>query len=135
MGIFDFLFRKRRKALKDSKHVKHNQVSARIYSHDNLKSADYERYILIKGKNLQSAMQKLVEYGELPAKGNAYIYKFYKAKLDDWTIIKLPNDFDDYYGYHNITFWFLGCPPEDTNYADQTVGLAINPNTKLSYII
>ena len=27
---------------------------ARIYSHDNLKSENFERYILVKGKNLKS---------------------------------------------------------------------------------
>ena len=46
--------------------------------------------------------------GELSAKGNAYIYRISKAQLGDWTIIKIPSDSQDYYGFHNLVYWFLG---------------------------
>ena len=105
----------------------------RIYSHKDLKSDNFDRYILIKGKNLKSVESKLKDYGELAAKGNSYTYNFSKSKIGDWTIIKMPSDFKDFYEYHNIVYWFLGFPPEDENYADYSIGLSINES--LSYAI
>ncbi len=105
----------------------------RFYSHDNLKSENFERYILVKGENLKSVESKLKDYGEIPAKGNTYTYQFSKAQFGDWTIIKMPSDFQDYYGFHNIVYWFLGFPPVDNNYADLSIGLSISDN--LSYAI
>lgn len=106
---------------------------ARIYSHDNLKSENFERYILVKGKNLKSVESKLQDFGELPAKGNTYTYQFSKAQIGDLTIIKMPSDFQDYYGFHIIVYWFLGFSQEDNNYADLSIGLSISDS--LSYVI
>ena len=105
----------------------------RIYSHDNLKYENFARYILVKGEKMKSVESKLKDYGELPAKGNTYTYQFSKAQLGDWTVIKMPSDFQDYYGFHNIVYWFLGFPPEDNNYADLSIGLSISDS--ISYAI
>lgn len=128
MGFFNKLFGKEKveqKALTNKKE--------RIYSHENLKSENFQRYILIKGEMLNSVESKLKDYGELPAKGNTFTYQFAKAQLGDWTIIKMPSDFQDYYAFHNIVYWFLGFPPEDNNYADLSFGLSISDS--LSYAI
>lgn len=128
MGFFDKLFGKEK-----TEQVELPANKERIYSHDNLKSENYKRYILVKGENLKSVETKLQDYGELPAKGNTYTYQFSKAQLGDWTIIKMPSDYQVYYGFHNIVYWFLGNPPEDNNYADFTIGLSISEH--LSYVI
>lgn len=128
MGFFDKLFGKEKVEQKELTIKKE-----RIYSHDNLKSENFERYILVKGKNLKTVEAKLKDYGELPAKGNTYTYKFSKAQIGNWIIIKMPSDFQDYYGFHNIVYWFLGFPPEDNNYADLSIGLSISDS--LSYAI
>jgi hypothetical protein len=47
--------------------------------------------------------------------------------------MKMPSDFRDYYGFHNILYWFLGFPPENNNYADLSIGFLINDG--LSYAI
>ena len=98
-----------------------------------MKSENYERYILVRGENLNSVESKLKDYGELPAKGNTYTYQFSKAQIGDWSIIKMPSDFQDYYGFHNIVYWFLGFPPEDSNYANLSIGLSISES--VSYAI
>lgn len=128
MGFFDKLFGKEKVEQKELTIKKE-----RIYSHDNLKSENFERYILVKGKNLKTVEAKLKDYGELPAKGNTYTYKFSKAQIGNWIIIKMPSDFQNYYGFHNIVYWFLGFPPEDNNYADLSIGLSISDS--LSYVI
>ncbi|WP_339924817.1 hypothetical protein [uncultured Cyclobacterium sp.] len=128
MGFFNKLFGIEKVAQKELIIKKE-----RICSHDNLKSEIFERYILVKGENLKSVESKLKDYGELPAKGNSYTYQFSKAQVGDWSIIKMPSDFQDYYGFHNIAYWFLGFPPEDNNYADLTIGLSVSDS--LSYAI
>jgi hypothetical protein len=128
MGFLEKLFGKEKVEQKESTIKKQ-----RIYSHANLKSDNFERFILVKGAHLKSVESKLKEYGELPAKGNTYTYQFSKAKLGDWTVIKMPSDFKDSYGFHNIVYWFLGYAPEDNNYADFTIGLSLSDS--LSYAI
>jgi hypothetical protein len=128
MGFFNKLFGTEKEESKEQIIGKD-----RIYSHDNLKSENFERYILVKGDNMKSVESKLKDYGELPAKGNTYTYQFSKAQLGDWTVIKMPSDFQDYYGFHNIVYWFLGFPPEDKNYADLSIGLSISDS--ISYVI
>ena len=128
IGFFNKLFGKEKVEQKELTFMK-----VRIYSHDNLKSENFERYILVKGENLKSVESKLKDYGELPAKGNTYTYQFSKTQIGDWSIIKMPSDFQDYYGFHNIAYWFLGFPPEDNNYADLSIGLSISDS--LSYAI
>ena len=128
MGFFNKLFGTE-KAEQNEQIIK----KERIYSHDNLKSENFARYILVKGENMKSVESKLKDYGELPAKGNTYTYQFSKAQLGDWTVIKMPSDFQDYYGFHNIVYWFLGFPPEDNNYADLSIGLSISDS--ISYAI
>ncbi|WP_142534850.1 hypothetical protein [Saccharicrinis carchari] len=128
MGFFNNLFGREKL---EQKELTINKE--RIYSHDNLKSENFKRYVLVKGTNLKSVESKLKDYGELPAKGNTYTYQFSKAQLGDWTIIKMPSDFKDYYGFHNIVYWLLGFPPEDNNYADLSIGLSISDS--LSYAI
>ncbi|GAA3632002.1 hypothetical protein GCM10022397_17050 [Flavivirga jejuensis] len=128
MGFFNNLFGKEKVEKKELTIKKES-----IYSHDNLKSENFERYVLVKGENLKSVESKLKDYGELSAKGNTYTYQFSKAQLGGWTIIKMPSDFQDYYGFHNIVYWFLGFPPEDNNYADLSIGLSISDS--LSYAI
>lgn len=128
MGFFNKLFGTEKEESKEQIIRKD-----RIYSHDNLKSENFERYILVKGDNMKSVESKLKDYGELPAKGNTYTYQFSKAQLGDWTVIKMPSDFQDYYGFHNIVYWFLGFPPEDKNYADLSIGLSISDS--ISYVI
>lgn len=128
MGFFNKLFGKEKVEQKEFTFKK-----KRIYSHDNLKSENFERYILVKGENLKSVESKLKDYGELPAKGNTYTYQFSKAQIGDWSIIKMPYDFQDYYGFHNIVYWFLGFSPEENNYADLSIGLSISDS--LTYAI
>ncbi len=128
MGFFNKLFGTEKAGQKEQIIKKE-----RIYSHDNLKSENFARYILVKGENMKSVESKLKDYGELPAKGNTYTYQFSKAQLGDWTVIKMPSDFQDYYGFHNIVYWFLGFPPEDNNYADLSIGLSISDS--ISYAI
>lgn len=128
MGFFNKLFGKEKIEQKELTIKKE-----RGYSHDNLKSENLERYILVKGENLKSVESKLKDYGELPAKGKAYTYQFSKVQIGEWSIIKMPSDFKDYYGFHNIVYWFLGFPPEDNNYADLSIGLSISDS--ISYAI
>jgi hypothetical protein len=128
MGFFNKLF-----GTEKAEQKEHIIKKERIYSHDNLKSENFARYILVKGENMKSVESKLKDYGELPAKGNTYTYQFSKAQLGDWTLIKMPSDFQDYYGFHNIVYWFLGFPPEDNNYADLSIGLSISDS--ISYAI
>jgi hypothetical protein len=128
MGFFNKVFGKEKV---EQKELTINKK--RVYSYDNLKAEDFHRYILVKGENLKSVELKLKDYGELPAKGNTYTYQFSKAQIGEWTIIKMPSDFQDYYGFHNIVYWFLGFPPEDKNYADLSIGLSISDS--LSYAI
>ena len=45
----------------------------------------------------------------------------------------MPSDFQDYYGFHIIVYWFLGFSQEDNNYADLSIGLSISDS--LSYVI
>ncbi len=106
------------------------------FTFETIKSKNFERFILVKGKNLNSIEQKLRDWGQLPAPGNIHTYKFSKAKLDDWTVVKLPNDLmADFYNYHNIVYWYLGFPPEDNNYADQSIGLSINQEDSKTYLL
>jgi hypothetical protein len=106
------------------------------FTHKTIKSEDFERYILVKGENLKSVEQKLKDWGQLPAPGNVYTYKFEKAKLGNWTVVKLPKDLmTDHYNYHNMIYWFLGFPPEDDNYADQSVGLSVNTENSKTYLL
>ena len=103
--------------------------------HDQLKQSDYARYILIKGEQMVSVKKKLTEYGELSAKGKAYVYKFESASLGDWTIVKVPKGFRDYYEFYNLAYWFLGYPPEDQNYAKQVIALAVNSDNVPVYCL
>lgn len=107
----------------------------RKYSHETIQSDKFHRYLIVKGKKLKSVEDKLVEFGELQAPGNKYTYKFGKLQFKDWTIIKFPPDFKDYYLYHNIVYWFLGYPPEDNNYADNVIGLSIDDESNVKYLI
>ena len=106
------------------------------FTHETIKSEDFERYILVKGENLKSVEQKLKDWGQLAAPGNVHTYKFEKAKLGNWTVIKLPKDLmTDHYNYHNMVYWFLGFPPEDDNYADNSVGLSISKEDSKTYVL
>ena len=111
------------------------QTMEREFNHETIKEESYERYVLVKGANLNSVEQKLKDWGELSAPGNSYTYQFSKARLGDWILIKMPSDLTDYYTYHNIVYWFLGFPPDDDNYADQSIGLSIDRDSKKSYLL
>lgn len=100
--------------------------------YENLISEEYDRYILVRGENLKSVESIIAEYGELSAKVNPYTYRFSKAKLGDWTIIKIPSDFQDNYSYHNMIYWFLGHPETD-NFASEAIGLSLADD--ISYVL
>ncbi|WP_321286688.1 hypothetical protein [uncultured Sunxiuqinia sp.] len=53
-----------------------------VYSHEILKTANYHRFILIRGDKLKSAEEKLKEFGQLSAPENQKIYHFSKAQLE-----------------------------------------------------
>ncbi len=90
-----------------------------------LREASYERYILVKGNSLNSPIQKLKDHGKLASTGPSIFYDFEISTSGAWTVIKLPST-TSHWIHHNITYWFLGWGPDDPNYADSVVGLAIN---------
>jgi hypothetical protein len=106
------------------------------YSHETIQADRFDRYILVKGQNLDSVDGKLEDYGALAAPGNVYTYTFQKAQFGEWSIVKIPAELAmDYYGYHNLVYWFLGFPPDDTNYADKSIGVSIDRDEKSSYLL
>ena len=103
-----------------------------ICRQENMLSEDYDRYILARGDKLKSVEAIISEYGKLTAKVNPYTYRFSKAKLGDWTIIKIPSDFQNNYSYHNLIYWFLGYAESD-NFANEVIGLSIADD--ISYVL
>ncbi len=134
MGLFDFIFRK-----EDNISKKHNRNEKtevlQSYNHEYLQSSEFERYIFVKGLNLSSIDSKLNEYAELKGSESKFTDKFKKAISSEWYIIKMPDDWIDYYEFHNLIYWFLGYPPEDKNYADISVGISIKKNSNESYLL
>ena len=97
---------------------------------------NFDKYLILRGEKLSSVEIKLNEYGQLPAKGNECILQFAKSQLGEWTIIKLPtNNFGDLSTFHDVVNWFIGYPPKDTNYADCSIGLAIDKSEQQSYLV
>lgn len=108
----------------------------RKYSHETLRATHFDRFIIVRGRFLKSVEEKLEEWGSLSAPGNEQTYHFSKAKMAYWTVIKVPEELaSDYYTFHNLVYWFLGYPPEDANYADQSVGLCMSQGNSTSYIL
>lgn len=106
-----------------------------VYSHETLRTANYDRFILVRGDKLKSAEEKLNEFGQLSAPENQKIYQFAKTQIGDWTAIKIPSDLNDYFLYHVLVYWFLGFPPEDNNYADKVIGISLDKSDKSDYIV
>ena len=98
-----------------------------------MREASYERYVLVKGNSLNSAIQKLKDHGKLASPRPSIFYDFEISTSGTWTVIKLPSK-TSHWMHHNITYWFLGWGPDDSNYADSVVGLAINCSG-LSYAV
>jgi hypothetical protein len=97
-------------------------------------NGSYERYLIVKGRKLNSPLAKIQDYADLPGRGDVK-KEFGISTLNNWTIIKIPSDID-YYNFHNLTYWFLGYGEDDPNYADETVGIAFhNTNEAEDYII
>ena len=106
-----------------------------VYSHKTLKTENYDRFILVRGDKLKSAVEKLNEFGQLSALGDKKIYHFSQTQVDGWTAIKVPSDMNDDFLYHVSVYWFLGFPPEDNNYADRVIGISFDKSYKSSYIV
>jgi hypothetical protein len=105
-----------------------NLVSADMVAHSTTKQiseASYERYIFVKGDYLKSPIQKLKDHGKLASPRPSMFYDFDTATSGSWTVIKLPST-TSHWMHHNITYWFLGWGPDDPNYADSVIGLAVN---------
>lgn len=51
--------------------------------------------------------------------------------MEDWTVIKIPSDFQDNYSYHNLIYWFLF--RGNDNFAGEVIGLSIADD--ISYIL
>src|SRR5690606_20900659 len=100
-----------------------------------IENKDYKRYILIKGEKLQSVEQILQEYVEIFAGNERFKLKVEKTEIKSWVIIKLDDSSLSPHYYHNLVYWFLGNPPDDNNFADESIGISINKNDNLSYVV
>ncbi len=97
---------------------------------------NYDRYILVKGRNLKDVEPKVIEWAEIFGAGEPVNMTLKKSELGDWTILKLPkNEILTAYNYHNFVYWFLGTPPEDQNYAEYSIGISIDKNGESTYLI
>lgn len=97
-------------------------------------NGNYERYLIVKGSNMTSAIIKVQEYFDLPGRGDVEL-EFGVATIGDWAVVKLPAGID-HYTYHNLVYWQLGTGPDDPNYADETIGVSFHDSdTSKSYII
>ena len=114
---------------------KRKNANDSVYSHETLKTENYDRFILVRADKLKSAEEKLNEFGQLSAPGNQKIYHFSQTQVGDWTAIKVPSDLNDYFLYHVLVYWFLGFPPEDNNYADRVIGISFDKSDKSDYIV
>ncbi|ROR94891.1 hypothetical protein EDC56_3704 [Sinobacterium caligoides] len=107
-----------------------NLASADIVAYSTTKQmreANYERYVLVKGNSLKSPIKKLKDHGKLGSPSPSIFYDFEVSTNGPWTVIKLPST-TSHWMHQNITYWFLGWGPDDPNYADSVVGLAVNHN-------
>jgi len=108
----------------------------RKFNHETIQSADFDRFILVKGNRLNDVRAKVFEWAEIFSGGEKLEFTYEQTEIDDWTLIKLPNDsIFDHYNYHNLVYWFLGTPPEDNNYADFTIGLSVDKQNEKTYLV
>ncbi len=108
----------------------------RKFNHETIQSADFDRYILVKGKRLNDVEAKVFEWAEIFSGGEKISFKFGMTEMDGWTLIQIPKDsVFDHYNYHNLVYWFLGTPPEDNNYADFTIGISVDKQNEKNYLI
>ena len=106
------------------------------FSQKTLEKGNFERYILILGKNLKDVESKTKEWAEIFAAGEPIDFVMKKAIHGPWTVLKVPKDsLFSTYNYHNLVYWFLGTPPEDQNYAHESIGISIDKNNKSTYVI
>ena len=106
------------------------------FQKETLEKENYNRYILVKGKNLKDVEPKIIEWAEIFGAGESVNMTIQKSELGDWTILKLPKkEILNAYNYHNFVYWFLGTPPEDQNYADFSIGISIDKNRQSTYLI
>ncbi|WP_155810413.1 hypothetical protein [Polaribacter sp. Hel_I_88] len=106
------------------------------FQKETLEKENYDRYILVRGRNLKDVEPKIIEWAEIFGAGESVNMTIQKSELGDWTILKLPkNEILTAYNYHNFVYWFLGTPPEDQNYADFSIGISIDKNGQSTYLI
>ena len=108
----------------------------RKFNHETIQSEGFDRFILVKGKKMNDIKAKVFEWAEIFSGGEKLEFTYEQTEIDDWTLIKLPNDsIFDHYNYHNLVYWFLGTPPKDNNYADFTIGLSVDKQNEKTYLI
>jgi len=100
-----------------------------------MRSGNYDRYVYVRGQNLESPRSKLIEYANLGAPESPYIYQFEIGIESNWTVFKFPAS-TSHWMFLNVTYWFLGWGDEDANYADDIVGLAVaRDSSSVSYVV
>ncbi len=108
----------------------------RKFDHLTVQGNDFDRYILVKGKNFKNSKNIVFEWAEIFSAGEKIDFKYGQTALGNWTILEIPNDsLFDHYNFHNLVYWFLGTPPDDNNYADFSIGLSIDKQDEKTYLI
>ncbi|NLB86216.1 MAG: hypothetical protein GX793_04045 [Bacteroidales bacterium] len=106
------------------------------FSKETTEKGTYNRFVLVKGKNLKNIQPKIQEWAEIFGAGEPVNLTINKTDFGSWTLINLPeNELLNAYNYHNLVYWFLGTPPEDQNYADYSIGISIDKNGESTYLI
>jgi len=100
---------------------------------DSIAHEEYERYVLARGQHLQSAVEMIEEYGALAYPNPELTYEFEVDVLGEWTVLRFPGS-ESHWMFHNVAYWLLGSP-DDANYADEVIGIAIASDIQASYLV
>lgn len=100
---------------------------------DSIAHEEYERYVLVRGRHLRSAIEKLEEYGSLAFPNPELTYDFKVDALGEWTVLRFPGS-ESHWMFHNVVYWFLGSR-DDANFADEVIGIAIASDIQASYLV
>jgi len=89
-----------------------------------IKSEDYDRFILAKSTTESYILKGIKEYGGLLGNEEYKIYNFGIAEYGDWKIIKVDQPIS-FYVYHNLVGWLSGYE-ENTAIPELSIGFSKN---------
>lgn len=127
-----------RKILKNDKTESGNKtnIEEMLYPEEKLEFRNSKRYIFLKGIELEKVGDVLEwayddELEVQVVKPKKYNHLFSKAKFGKWTVIKIPNSFNNYKVFHDLLFSLKSYTIFDSSIS--IIGISIGDET--SYIV